>query len=130
MAKIKITGDAMVITSAKRLEDIKILEKYRPKALMLFSEDGKEAIFKVGTTSGDGSIGAYGVGFNSASHDREKLATITKMIPSDVEDIKQYVEDTVGTAIINLNKVEENLDEALKEVADERAKIRENIVIE
>mgnify|MGYP007049942276 CR=1 FL=1 len=31
MAKITIAGDAAVVTSAMKLEDIKTIEKYRPK---------------------------------------------------------------------------------------------------
>ena len=51
MAKIVIAGDAVVVTSAMKLEDIKTIEKYRPKELVLKGgEDGKEPIFGVGTT--------------------------------------------------------------------------------
>lgn len=53
MAKIVIAGDAVVVTSAMKLEDIKTIEKYRPKELVLKGgEDGKEPIFGVGTTHG------------------------------------------------------------------------------
>lgn len=48
MAKIVIAGDAVVVTSAMKLEDIKTIEKYRPKELVLKGgEDGKEAIHSV-----------------------------------------------------------------------------------
>ena len=41
MAKITIAGDAAVVTSAMKLEDIKTIEKYRPKELVLKGgEDG------------------------------------------------------------------------------------------
>ena len=33
MAKIVIAGDAIVVTSALKLEDIRTIEKYRPKEL-------------------------------------------------------------------------------------------------
>ena len=57
MAKIVIAGDAIVVTSAMKLEDIKTIEKYRPNALTLMgSEDGKEPIFAIGTTEGCGNI--------------------------------------------------------------------------
>mgnify|MGYP000937705903 CR=1 FL=1 len=61
MAKIVIAGDAVVVTSAMKLEDIKTIEKYRPKELVLKGgEDGKEPIFGVGTTHGAGNINAVG----------------------------------------------------------------------
>ena len=129
MAKITIVGDAMVITSSKTLEDIKLLERYRPKALALYTEDGKEETFRVGTTTGVGSIGTYGASFGSVSHDEDKLATITMNIPSGIEDAINYVEDVIGTAIISLNKVEEQFDDALAEVRAEKAEVRSNITI-
>mgnify|MGYP007102082194 CR=1 FL=1 len=44
MAKITIAGEAVIITSALKLEDIKKVQKYRPKELVLKGgEDGKEA---------------------------------------------------------------------------------------
>ena len=44
MAKIVIAGDAVVVTSAMKLEDIKTIEKYRPKELVLKGgEDGVSA---------------------------------------------------------------------------------------
>lgn len=129
MARITIVGDAMVVTSTKTLEDIKTLEKFRPKALALFSEDGKEEIFKVGTTTGEGSIGTYGASFGSASHDDKKLATITMSIPTGTDDAKKYAEEKIGVAIINLNKVEEQFDAALAEVENEKAEVRANITV-
>ena len=61
MAKIVIAGDAIVVTSALKLEDIRAIEKYRPNELVLKGgEDGKEPIFAVGTTAGAGNINAVG----------------------------------------------------------------------
>lgn len=39
MAKITIAGDAVVITSSLKLDDIKTIAKYRPKALTLMGGD-------------------------------------------------------------------------------------------
>ena len=61
MAKIIIAGDAIVVKSDEKLEDIKTLEKYMPKALSLFEEeDGKKSeVFRVGSTNGQGSINQF-----------------------------------------------------------------------
>lgn len=128
MARILIAGDAMVIESSRTLEEIKTLEKYRPKALALFDDDGEE-IFRVGTTIGKGSISTYGASFGSASKNTEAKATITMEIPVDVADAEAYAEDTVGVAIINLNRVEAKLEEALASVRQEKTEIRNNITI-
>lgn len=132
MAKITIAGDAYVVTSAKTLEEIETLEKYRPDALKLFNinEDGrKEVVFAVGSTKGEGAITQYGASFSGVTHDEQKLATITMHLPAGTEDAVEYVAEKVGTAIINLNKVEAALDTALAEVVAEKAKVRENITL-
>ena len=128
MAKIIIAGDAMVVESGHTLEAIKTLETYRPKALALYDEDGKET-FRVSTTKGAGSIGAYGVNFNSVSKNGDKKAIITMQIPADTVDAKAYAEKVIGTAIINLNKVEAQFDDALTAVETEKAEVRENITV-
>ena len=99
MAKITIAGDAAVVTSAMKLEDIKTIEKYRPKELVLKGgEDGKEPIFAVGTTNGAG-------------------------------DVKDWVADRLGAAIISLNKLEEKLPAVLDEIAAEKANVLSNITV-
>ena len=132
MAKITIAGDAVVITSAMKLEDIKTIEKYRAKALQLMGgENNKEVIFAMGTTRGTGSISKYGASFGGVSHDDEKLATITLGIDvvRPVGDIKDWVADYVGSAIISLNTLEAKLGGVLEDIADEKAKVLSNITV-
>lgn len=130
MAKIVIAGDAIVVTSALKLEDIRTIEKYRPKELVLKGgEDGKEPIFAVGTTSGAGNINAVGASFGRESHDEAKLATITMCTNGVTGDVKEWVADHIGTAIISLNKLEEKLPAVLEEIADEKAAVLSNITV-
>lgn len=127
MAKIKVAGNALVVESSKKFDEIKLLEKYRPNALVLFEEDGKTEKFRVGTTKGEGSIGKYGASFGGAAKDNSGKAVITMMMPEGVTDAKEYAEDVIGVAIILLNKVEEQFASALEEVNAEKAKVRESI---
>lgn len=131
MAKITIAGEAVVITSAMKLEDIKTIKKYRPDALILKGgEDGKEPIFRLGITDGRGSITKYGAEFGSETHDDEKKAVMTLILSgSNDSDIKEVVADTIGAYVLNLNKLEETLPNVLTEIADEKARILENITI-
>ena len=129
MAQIIIAGDAMVVKAAYTLETIRTLEKYRPKALSLFDDDGKTEIFRIGTTTGKGSINSYGASFGSSSKDDEKKAIITLEIPSGTEDAKTYAEDVIGIAILYLNRVEEQFADALASVENEKATVRENITV-
>lgn len=135
MAKITIAGDAAVITSAAKLEDIKLLEKYSPDALCLFDENSetgrKEVSFRVGTTAGKGSVGTFGASFGSAAHDGTGLATITMGLPAGVTDANaaEKVADALGTAILKLKKVEEQIAPAVAAVAEEKAAIMEDITV-
>lgn len=130
MARVTIAGDAVVITSALALEDIKAIEKYRPEELIIKGgEDGKEPVFKLGTTDGPGSIGNYGASFGRESNDGRKLATIT-MYETGIEgDAREYVADKIGAAVANLNKLEERLPLVLSEIASEKAAVMENITV-
>lgn len=129
MAKIIIAGDAVIVKSALKFEDLNTVKRYRPEALVLMGgEDNKDPVFAIDTVNGKGSISKYGASFGSESHDEEKLATITMVVPTQFDgDIKDYVTDNIGAAIINLNKLEENLPTVIQEIANEKAKVIESI---
>lgn len=44
-------------------------------------------------------------------------------------DIKEWVADRIGRAIINLNKLEEKLPAVLDEIAAEKAQVMSNITV-
>ena len=130
MAKIVIAGDAVVITSALKLEDIRTIEKYRPKELVLKGgEDGKEPIFALGTTEGSGNINAVGASFGRESHDAEQLATITMCTNGATGDVKDWLADHLGGAIINLNQLEAKLPAVLDAIAAQKAEVMSNITV-
>ena len=57
MSKAIIAGEAVVVTSSMKLEDLETIAKYRPEALTLKGgEDGKEPIFAISITKGAGDI--------------------------------------------------------------------------
>ena len=130
MAKIVIAGDAVVVTSSIKLEDLRAVKKYRPDALVLKGgEDGKEPIFAIDVISGNGSINQYGASFGTATRDEAKLATITLVAPGVDGDIKEFVADKLGAAIINLNKLEETLPEVVRSIAADKAKVMDAISV-
>ena len=131
-ASITVVGDAVVIKSAMTLEELEMVQAYRPEVLTLYGgEDEKEPIFKV-SVGCKGDINTYGATFASETHDEERKATITKLLPcngcSDC-DIKETVAETIGVSILNLKKVEEKIPAALREIAAEKAEIMANIHI-
>ncbi len=135
MAKIKVVGNKMFVTSEVKTEDIKLLQKYRPDALSLF-RDGTDGVkvpeFTVCTTNGNGEIGVHGAAFGATAMDGSGLAIIVKDLPADVTpgNVAEKVADIVGVSILNLNKVEAQIGPALEEVAAEKADILANITVE
>lgn len=130
--KIVIVGDAMVLDSTLTLDQIKMLEKYDPKALMVYEadEDGhKQTVFRVASTTGKGCISEYGICFANETRNEEKNATITLQIPGNVTDVMQYAEDLAGAAIAHLATVEAQAVPALEAVAAKRAALRGSIQV-
>ncbi len=131
MAKIQITGDAMVITSTIKMEALKLIEKYRPKALELKekNEEGvNQTIFAI-CSDNTGSVNKNGVIFNGESRDEGKYATITLAIPQGVEDVKAYAVEKLGVAILYLNKLELLLPSVLEDIKAEQSKMMESIFV-
>lgn len=128
MASIIIAGNALVVKSGYTLDEIARVEKHRPAVLALYDKDGKP-VFKVGTTGGKGSINAFGASFGRVSPDEGKNAVITMEIPDGVRDAEKYAVEAVGTAIINLNKVEEKIPDAIAEIDAEIDTVKESIVV-
>lgn len=135
MAKVNVIGNAIVVTSALKLEDIKTIEKYRPAALVLKGgEDNKEEIFRIATTTGEnsGDINRYGAVFNGETHDEEKKATLTMVLrinDPDGDKLKSLVADQLGAAIMNLNVLETSLTSVLEDIKVEREKVLADITI-
>lgn len=121
----------MVVTSARKVEEIETLQKYAPKALSLYEaneETGKrEEVFRIAMSKGTGSVTNSGICFAGATHDGQGLATVTLPIPRDVEDAKEYAADSVGVAVVLLNKVEAQFDAALAQVKTDRDQVMANI---
>ena len=132
MAKITIAGNAAVITSAVKLEDIKTIAKYRPEALVLKGgEDGKEAIFAVSVArNGVGEIGTYGAVFGAETHNDGKFATVTVGIPDIGDaDIKEVVADKFGGALAKLNALEDTLPDVIAAIDAEKTTVLDSITI-
>lgn len=132
MSKITIAGDAVAITSANTLEELKTIAKYRPKALRLMGgEDGKELQFAILVREGAaGSINANGATFGRTANDGSGKACITVMLPDDIQgDVKEYVADAFGGAVMNLNKLEATLPAVLTEIKADKDKVMSGITV-
>lgn len=111
MAKTKIFGDAIVITSTLKLDELKSVAKYHKEKLSLYGgEDGKELLFGVRVApSGMGTLSEVGACFAPASRIEGGYATITMTVPAGVADAKKWMVDEFGGALMKLAELEEKL---------------------
>ena len=127
MAKISVMGDAVIIASAIKAEDIALIAKYRPKALALTEENNgvESVVFKIGLTNGTGSVNKFGISFGGVARDGSGAATVTLPFSgsTDPEKVKDEVADEYGTAIANLNAIEAGLPAVLAEIAEAKAAV-------
>lgn len=126
MANIAIAGNALVVKSSMALEDLKRIARFKPEALRLYEDDFVAFEITVGDKPG---LNKFGATFRDATFDEEKKAVITMTINPGDQDAKEYVADTYGLAISQLNKVEQVLPGALQEIDETRAEIMNGITV-
>lgn len=131
MAKVTIVGNAAVVTSTLKYEDIKTVAKYRPAELTLKGgEDGKEPVFAIAAKDGNGNINAFGACFGAATRDEDKFAQITLVVDANGDtDVKELIADQLGGALVNLAKLEEKLPAVIVEINAEKASVLECITV-
>ena len=120
-AHVDITGGVAVVVSDFDLEDWERVEKYAPEALKIVEEESGDTLFKVMTGHNGGSMNKYGVEFGSYTN--EGKATVTVLFDESVDDKKQAIKDTIGSALLDLNEIEKELPEILKDI-DEKTLAR------
>ena len=115
---IKIVEDACILTSQMKLEDIKKVQKIRPKALSLYTTDDEgniEEIFRVAAGK-SASISQYGITFNKAN--KNGFATITTLFPEHVKDKKAWICENYVKLFAMLKEVEKNVKHELELIAE------------
>lgn len=120
-ATATVIGNAFVVTSELKLEDLEAIKKYRPAALTAYEkdEDGhKEPVFKIGLTkTSAGEISKMGAIFGEAT-DADGHARLTMSFEGNPEQDEMI--DRVGPAIVRLNKMEEDLAAVLEAIAADK----------
>lgn len=123
MAKARIMTNVFSVIANFSLDDLEKVRKRKPKALKItemVTEDGEtyaeERFCVMKGTVGD--ISPYGIVFGDETVS-DKKAVVTEFIPNGTEDVRKYVADKIGMAVIHLNKVEEQVENALAEIKAE-----------
>ena len=120
-AHVEISGASAVLVSDISLEDWERVEKYEPDAMKLVDDDG-DAVFKVKISKGGGSVNEYGVCFGSYTNEGGK-ATTTVLLEEGIEDKKDAVKEIMGSALLDLNTIEKEIPEVLKDIEKKEAEI-------
>lgn len=129
MAKISVAGNAVVVTSTLKLEDIKKVAKYRPSALILMGgEDGKEPIYAIEAVNGEGTINRNGASFGAETR-TNKLATLTMIAPRVDGDISEYIADYFGDSLDYLAALEASIPGVLAEIDESRQRVIDSISV-
>ena len=71
-----------------------------------------------------------GAEFGGTAHDGTGRATITFDLPKYDGDVKEAVAEYVGASILNINKLEAQLPDVIKEIVAEKANIISNINVQ
>lgn len=132
MAKLSILGDAVVITSAITLEDIRKIEKFNKGALTIHEEvDGeKTPVFAI-SSGKTGDINQFGATFASETRDDAKFAQITlcTCAAGVTSDAAEWAAEKFGKALMRLNQLEERVPAILQEIAAEKEAVMANITV-
>lgn len=124
--KITVAADVFAATSTIKVEDIELLAKYKPEALVETDKDGEE-VFRVAYTKGHPSVRSYGVEFGGVSRDGEGFATISGALPDGTKDAKEYLADLFGAAIPHIEKFEESIPAAAEEIRGKKQALMDSI---
>lgn len=130
---MKLVANTVVVTSAITAEEIALLSKYEPEALVIKDEETKETLFVVATAKGTkGSLGIYGVEFNGKTRDDEGLATFSEVIdnlPDDIEKAKDAIVLKFGKGLKKLADAEPIIKDRAASVKTTIGQVADNIEV-
>lgn len=127
MSKIKVSGSAVTLTSAIKLEDIKFAEQYAREALSLVEErDGYiNELFCV-MSGAKSSVSKNGIVFARANS--KGYAEITQLVDESVKDVTDWVVHNYFEIVTALEVIERQLTDVVKDVKDGFAEFSAKIV--
>ena len=134
MAQVQILGDAFVITSTLKYEDIQLVQRVRPKALNLYeeTETGKVVpIFRIAAAGGkfcQDDINEYGIVFRKGSHDGG-FAQITAKVPGGDASPRELVAMLIEVPLMNLNRLEYILPDVIDEINAQKQEVLDSIEV-
>lgn len=131
--KAEVKGNALIITSSMKAEDLLKIKKAKPEALALTEEnDGvKSMVFFIDVAlGGEPRVEPEFIVFDGTTHDEEKYATATILLRGEIGDPRETVAELFGQELMKLRRLEATLPEVLENVQVEHAALLECISAE
>lgn len=125
--RIKIMGNAFMITSKLKTEQIQKLEKYNRDALVLTRNDEegfKEELFRI-STKGAAEISNFGIVFNET--DANGYATVTALFYDNTTDKIEFIKERVAPILFKLLEIEAIAKVAYAELENKLTEIENDI---
>lgn len=116
MAKINVMGDTLMLETEISKEIMNKVKKHAPEKLELKDEEGN-VYFQV--QEGNASVSKYGVSFCSTNSKGHLFMTTANVVIGDHDDLekeKALILDEFATILMNINRVERQVAEALDEI--------------
>lgn len=133
--KAIVKFNTLFLSSEYDTKTLKKVAQYRPEALQLVKGNGedKEIVCAMGASDYHETAGVFGVTFVNDSVTEPHVAVVSVKIPPEcntTETINNWIRAHLGMAIVNCNKIEEQIKNALVEIAADEATMNAAITIE
>lgn len=130
MAKIKVTGDTLMVISEITHEDFMKAKKFRPDSLKIKDKEDNE-IFAV--NFGNSAIRDFGVTFSSVNAEGYLFTSTNAPIQgvhTDPEREKELVIEEYSQILCKLNMVEAQVAKEMEAIKEISEAIAENVTVE
>lgn len=128
MAKINLVGDAVVIKSEVTLEELKKVQKYAPKAMVLVDEESKTPEFMAGIAKcgSAGGVNSTAILFAPETNAEDGEAIVTLVDPGVTVE---SATEKYGVALMKLNRLEGQIAEAYDKIAADFEVVADSIEV-
>jgi len=120
-AGIKVLAGTVAVEVGYTPDQIKEISRYRPDAMKLKDEKGAVLYTVAKVAKPNGCMNGVGAEFGDNVTAAGKA--VIKMEAPVGADIKKWIEETIGVSILKLQKVESQWEDALDEIAKEKAAV-------
>lgn len=127
MAKIKVLGDTIQLTSDITAEEFDRVKRFAPEALIMKDADTGDEVF--GISRGDAFVSKYGVCFCSVDNEGKLFMTTNNVVTdhSDREAELKAVKEFYAPIMAKLGTIEAHLKNVMAELEELEASVESSI---